>query len=54
MANECKADVMEAYDVDLNHAFDQNDSENWWWESERSKADSGPFICLKNEVILIK
>lgn len=32
MANKCKAGVMEAYDVDLNHTFDQNDSENWWWE----------------------
>lgn len=28
MANMCKAGVMEAYGVDLNHAFDQNDSEN--------------------------
>lgn len=35
MASKCKTGVMEAYDVDLNHAFDQNDSENWWWESER-------------------
>lgn len=54
MANKHKAVVMEAYDVDLYHVFDQNDSENWWWESERSKPDSGSFICLKNEVILIK
>lgn len=45
---------MEAYDVYLNHAFDQNDSEHWWWESERNKADSGSFIYLKDEVILIK
>lgn len=47
MANKCKAGVMEAYDVDLNHTFDQNYSENWWWESERSKADSSSFYLLK-------
>lgn len=46
-ANKCKVGVMEAYDVYLNHAFDQNDSEHWWWESERSKADSGSFYLLK-------
>lgn len=27
-ANKCKVGVVKAYDVDLNHAFDQNDSKN--------------------------
>lgn len=28
MANKCKVGVVKAYDVDLNHAFDQDDSKN--------------------------
>jgi len=39
MANKCKVGVTKAYDADLNHTFDQNDSKNWWWEAERSKAE---------------
>ena len=39
MANKCKVGVVKAHDVDLTHAFNQNDSKNWWWEAERSKGE---------------
>lgn len=57
IANKCKVGVVKAHDVDLNHAFDQKDSKNWWWrqkEVKQKETGSGSFICLKDEVILIK